>query len=276
MSSFVSHSTRMAFALYCLVLLIAGTVAAPAQTISDINKANGFHEMLAGIGPSVVTGIKSVPGPQKVKEALSAAAEGAFDADKMEKAIEARISGQLQPAELTDLAAFFASPLGKRVTGLEIQASDPQALERRKIEGPKILAELQAGDPTRLALYRKIIEDISAVDMTEAMTLNASYAVVSGMLAAAGQPLSDQQIMALVHKQAGNVREKAEKRIMENTAFAYRDLSLDDLGLYEAFLASPAGSHYYDQMQVALGAAITDEARSLGQRLFVALGYRKA
>ncbi|WP_246678749.1 hypothetical protein [Mesorhizobium sp. B2-4-17] len=78
------------------------------------------------------------------------------------------------------------------------------------------------------------------------------------------------------HKQAGNIREKAEKRIMENTAFACRDLSLDDLGLYEAFLASPAGSHYYDQMQVALGAAITDEARAVEQRFFVALGYRKA
>jgi hypothetical protein len=276
MPSFVPPLTRMALVLYCLVPLIAGTVAAPAQTISEINKANGFHEMLMGIGPSIVTGMKSVPGPEKVKEALSAAAEGAFDADKMETAIETRMDGQMQPADLSSLAAFFASPLGKRVTALEIQASDPQAAERKKTEGPRILAELQAGDPARLALYRKIIDDISAVDMAEAIALNMGYAMVSGMLASAGQPLSDQQIMALMHKQAANFREKAEKGIMEGSAFAYRDLSLDDLRLYEAFLASPAGSQYYDRMQTALGAVMTDEARALGQRFFVALGYRKA
>jgi hypothetical protein len=276
MPSFVPPLTRMALVLYCLVPLIAGTVAAPAQTISEINKANGFHEMLMGLGPSIVTGMKSVPGPEKVKEALSAAAEGAFDADKMEIAIETRMDGQLQPADLSNLAAFFASPLGKRVTALEIRASDPQSAERKKTEGPRILAELQAGDPARLALYRKIIDDISAVDMAEAIALNMGYAMVSGMLAAAGQPLSDEQIMALVHKQAANFREKAEKGIMEGSAFTYRDLSLEDLRLYEAFLASPAGSHYYDRMQTALGAVMADEARSLGQRFFVALGYRKA
>ncbi|AMY01094.1 DUF2059 domain-containing protein [Mesorhizobium ciceri] len=267
---------RIAGALFGFVVLMAGSQPASAQTLEEINKASGFHEMLAGLGPSIVAGIKSVPGPEKVKEALSAAAEGAFDADRMEKAVEARMTGRLQPVDLTDLAAFFDSPLGRRVTALEIQASDPQAVGRKKIEGPKILGGLQAGDPARLALYRKIVDDTSAVDMAEAIALNMGYAMVSGMLAAAGQPLSDQQIMVLVHKQAGNLREKAEKGIMEGNAFAYRDLSLDDLRLYAAFLASPAGSHYYDRMQTALGAVMTDEARSLGQRFFVALGYRKA
>lgn len=276
MSSFLPPLTRIALVLYCLAPLIAGPMDARAQTISEINKANGFHEMLVGIGPSITTGMKSVPGPEKVKQALSDAAEGAFDADRMEKAIEARMSGQLQPAELSDLATFFASPLGKRVTALEIQASDPQAVERRKTEAPAIVAGLQSNDPARLALYRKIMDDVSAVDINEAVAMNMGYAMVSGMLAAAGQPLSDQQIMALVQKQAGNFREKAEKEIVEGTAFAYRDLSLDDLGLYEAFLASPAGSRYYDRMQTALGAVMTDEARSLGQRFFVALGYHRA
>ncbi|TGQ69912.1 DUF2059 domain-containing protein [Mesorhizobium sp. M00.F.Ca.ET.186.01.1.1] len=267
---------RVVGALFGLVMLAAGSPAASAQTIEEINKASGFHEMLAGLGPSIVTGIKSVPGPDKVKEALSAACEGAFDPDKMEKAIETRMAGQMQPADLADLAAFFASPLGKRVTALEIQGSDPQAKERGKVEGPRILAELQSGDPARLALYRRIMDDLSAVDMAEMIAMNMGYAMVSGMLAAAGQPLSDQQIMALVRKQAGKLREDAEKGIMEGTAFAYRDLSLDDLRLYAAFLASPAGSHYYDRMQTALGEVMTDEARSLGQRFFVALGYRKA
>ena len=63
---------------------------------------------------------------------------------------------------------------------------------------------------------------------------------------------------------------------MESAAYIYRDMSMAGLRLYEAFLASPAGGRYYDQMQVALGAVMTDEARSFGHRFFVAVGYRKA
>lgn len=278
MRSFVSPLTRMALVLYCLVLLVAATVAAPAQTIGDINKANGFHEMLTGIGPGFTAAVKSAPGmpPQKVRDALAAAMEGAFDPGKMEAAIETRMADKLTVTDLSELAAFYASPLGKQVTALEIAAAAPEAREARKIEGAKILGELPSRDPVRLALYKKIMDDLSAVDTGEAIALNMGYAMLSEMLGAAGKPLPDDQIMALLRKQTEGLRRNIDTDVMESAAYIYRDLPLADLKLYEAFLASPAGNRYYDQMQVALGAVMTDEARSFGHRFFVALGYRKA
>ena len=275
MPSFVSPLTRIALVLYCLVPLVAGTVAAPAQTISEINKANGFHEMLMGIGPGFTAAVKSAPGtpPQKVQDALADAMEGAFDPEKMEAAIEARMADKLSAKDLSDLAAFYASPLGKQVTALEIQASTPAAREAKKIEGAKILGELPSRDPDRLALYRKMMDDISAVDTG---ALNMGYAMLSEMLGAAGKPLPDDQVMALLRKQTEGLRRDIDSDAMESAAYVYRDMSMADLKLYDAFLASPAGSRYYDQMQVALGAVMTDEARSFGHRFFVALGYRKA
>jgi len=278
MPSFLPPLTRMALVLYCLVPLIAGTVAAPAQTISEINKANGFHEMLMGIGPGFTAAVKSAPGtpPQKVRDALAAALEGAFDPNKMEAAIEARMADKLSAKDLSDLASFYASPLGKQVTALEIQASTPEAREAKKIEGAKILGELPSRDPPRFALYKKIMDDLSAVDTGEAVALNMGYAMLSEMLGAAGKPLPDDQIMALLHQRSEGLRHDIETDVMEATAYTYRNLPLDDLRLYQAFLASPAGGRYYDQMQDALGAVMTDEARSFGHRFFVALGYRKA
>ena len=275
MTQFVRSLTRLALALCCLVAL---TLAAPAQTISDINKANGFHEMLMGIGPGFTAAVKSAPGmpPQKVRDALAAALEGAFDPVKMEAAVETRMADKLTAKDLSDLAAFYASPLGKQVTALEIQAATPQAREAKKIEGPKILGELPSSDPARLALYKKIMDDLSAVDTGEAVALNMGYAMLSEMLGAAGKPLPDDQIMALLRKQTEGLRRNIDTDAMQSAAYIYRDLPLTDLKLYEAFLASPAGNHYYDQMQVALGAVMTDEARSFGHRFFVALGYRKA
>jgi hypothetical protein len=278
MPSLVSPLTRMALVLYCLVPLFAGTAAAQAQTISEINKANGFHEMLMGIGPGFTAAVKSAPGtpPRKVQDALAAAMEGAFDPEKMEAAIEARMADKLSARDLSELASFYASPLGKQVTALEIQASSPQAREAKKIEGAKILGELPTRDPARFALYRKMMDDISAVDTGEAVGLNMGYAMLSEMLGAAGKPLPDDQVMALLRKQTDGLRRDIDNDAMEAAAYIYRDMSMADLKLYEAFLASPAGSRYYDQMQVALGAVMTDEARSFGHRFFVALGYRKA
>lgn len=275
MPSFVSPLTRMALALCCLVAL---TMAAPAQTISDINKANGFHEMLMGIGPGFTAAVKSAPGtpPQKVQDALAAAMEGAFDPAKMEAAIESLMADKLSAKDLADLASFYASPLGKQVTALEIQDAAPEARETKKIEGAKILGDLPTIDPARLELYRKMMDDIGAVDTGEAVALNMSYAMLTEMLGSAGKPLPDDQVMALLRKQTEGLRRNIDTDVMESAAYIYRDLPLADLKLYEAFLASPAGNRYYDQMQVALGAVMTDEARSFGHRFFVALGYRKA
>ena len=161
-------------------------------------------------------------------------------------------------------------------TALEIQASAPEAREAKKIEGAKTLGELPSRDPARLALYRKMMDDISAVDTGEAVALNMGYAMLTEMLGAAGKPLPDDQVMALLRKQTEGLRRDIDSDAMESAAYIYRDMSMADLKLYEAFLASPAGGRYYDQMQVALGAVMTDEARSFGHRFFVALGYRKA
>ena len=120
------------------------------------------------------------------------------------------------------------------------------------------------------------MDDISAVDTGEAVALNMGYAMLSEMLGAAGKPLPDDQIMALLRKQTEGLRRDIDSDAMESAAYVYRDMSMADLKLYAASLASPAGGRYYDQMQDALGAVMTDEARSFGHRFFVALGYRKA
>ncbi|MER9879916.1 MULTISPECIES: DUF2059 domain-containing protein [unclassified Mesorhizobium] len=279
MTSFLVPTTRAVLIVYALLLgLVAGTVAAPAQTIGEINRANGLHEMLMGIGPSIANGINSIPGPlsKNFQEAWSEAMEGSFDAAKMETAVESHMADKLTAADLSDLAAFYASALGKRVTALEIQSSGSEGKERKRTDGHRILAELPSKDPVRLELYRKIMDDISAVDTGEAMALNIGYAMFSGVVGAAGKPLPDDQIMALVHRQYASIRQKIEQNVMEGAAYTYRDLPLEDLKLYSTFLASPAGSRYYDQMLAALSAVIAGEARSFGHRLFVALGYGKA
>lgn len=259
-------------------MIAVGITAAVAQTLRDVNNANGFHEFLEGIEAGFADSYKFVPEPkpQGFQDAWNLAAEGAFDADRLQLAIEERMANSLTGPQLSELSTFFASPLGRRVTEMEIAASRPEIAERKKIEGAKILAELPSKDPERLALYRQTMEDIGTLEVGEAIGLNVSYSVVAGIMAAAGKSMSDKEMMALVRPQVATLRKQIEQQVLQSSSFAYRDLALEELRTYSYFLKSPAGRRYYDDMMAALNTVLSEEARSFGQRLFVALGLRKA
>lgn len=278
MTSFVPRPSRLAFVLCFLVSFIVGTVASSAQTLHEINKANGLYEVLIDIGPGFTDAMKSIPGPlpKNYQEALAIATVGGFNPDKMERAVELRMGDKLTTTDLSELGAFYTSPLGKHVTDLEIQASRPEAEASKAIEGKRILAELPIKDPARLELYRKIADDLRVVDLGEAIALNVGYAMIAGMQSAAKNPLSDQQMMDIMHEQSPHIRPEIERTLMEGSAYTYRDLSLSDLKLYSKFLTSSAGHRYYDQLLMALGAVVADETRAFGHRLSAALGSSKA
>lgn len=271
-------SIHFALVLCTVAMIVIGITAASAQTLRDVNNANGFREMLLGIEADFANSFKFVPEPKPegFQDAWSIAAEGAFDADRLQSAIEARMAKLLTEGELSELAAFFSSPLGRRVTELEMAMSHPDNTERKKTDGARILADLPSEDRERLALYWQMAEDIGGIELGEAISLNVAYSVLAGMMAAAGRSMSDEDMMALVRSRLTTLRQQIEQQILQASAFGYRDLALDELRAYSDFLKSPAGSRYYGQMTAAFSTVVSEEARSFGQRLFVAFGLRKA
>lgn len=260
-------------------MLMAGDFGATAQTISDINKATGLREALVAARAEFTNAVDIVlpkPLPEAFEDAWTTASETAFDPDTMLAAIEANMAGKLSPAELGELAAFFASSLGQRVTEIDLAAIRSPRSEQDTLAGKRIVEDLASTDPARLAVFRKIIDDLNMVDNLEAITLNFFYALVAGMNAAEGQSLPDDAMAAAARMLSADVRENAEDRVLASSAFDYRELQFTELEDYAHFLASPAGGRYYDLAFHALGTVLADEARAFGNRLFVALGYRKA
>lgn len=267
--------TQLMFAI--LLAPIAPVLAQTQPTLHEINDINGFKEALDAISKAFHTApdqIGGQPAPPALKEAWELAQEGAYDPNKMRAAIETALDGRFRPEELAALHEFFASPLGKAVTALEV-ASAANAVEK-KSEGKRLYADLQMNDPQRLDLYGSMLDSLNAIDNSEAMALNMLYSMMAGMAASAKQPLTDEQLQGAVRLLTKNVRAELEQSIYASAAYTYRDLPIDDLKKYVEFLATPAAHRYYDLFMIELDKVVSSEAKAVGNRLMIAFGQRKA
>lgn len=258
--------------------LASEAIAQEQPTIQSINTINGFHDALVAIEDAFQNDFDEYPGPkpEKLMDAWEIAVEGAFDADKMTAAVNAQIDGRLTDPELSELYQYFSSPLGMKVSALEIANTKLSHTPERAAEGERVFAGLATDDPERLALYNRMIDGLAAVDFAEAVTLNVAYGMMAGLFGAAETPVTDEELLSLVKAATAGLRQTVEKTLRAETALGYRELSNAELKRYVEFLETPASAHYYDTSLHALDTVMSKEARDFGDRLFKAMGMRKA
>lgn len=269
---------RLSIATAFVLALCASAIAQTAPTLREINSINGFDQAVQQYRPMVAKAIDNIPGqkPEPLVDGWQHAVSATFDPTTMIPEIEALMSPKLSQSDLTTLFAFYDSDFGRKISALEVAAQARQARGERLEEGAAIYATLAEKDPERLALYTRLIDGLQAVDVGEATALNVTYAMVSGMMGAAKQPATDDQIAAIVKNATPTLREAVEEACRSSTAYAYRDLSIEDLRRYVEFLETPEGRRYYAVGMNSLGKVVTSEALKFGHSLMVAMGQRKA
>ena len=263
-------------AIFVFVLVIAAAMPASAQTLADINKLSGLDVALGAVNKSFAETIDQIPGekPEQFIDAWKAASADAFAGPKMLAAIEARMEGKLSAEQLAELYKFYSSDFGRKMSAVEVAAVGQD--EEIATQGAELFAQLPQKDPERLALYQQIIDGLDSYTVGESISLNVGYGVISGMMAAAKQPATNDQIKAILDQGRADMRQEIEEQINFSTAWTYRDVSLDDLKTYAAFLETPAAKAYYGGMITAMDAAFAEEAKEFGNKLFEALGMKKA
>lgn len=267
--------------LALVAVLLSLAVPAYAQstpTLRDIHRINGFDEAVAELEYSFRGALDQYPGakPERLVDAWRVAQEGAFDTERLIPELEAVVAGRLKPEEIAVLLDFFKSDLGMRISRMEIAATRPEVQETKDAEGAALYARLATEDPERLALYTRLIDTLQSVDVGEAIALNMTYAIVSAILGAANQPATDEQIAAVVRQNTATLRADIEKHAASNTAWIYRDVGMEDMRRYAAFLETPEAKRYYATILLAFDRVFTAEARAFGNKLMIALGQRKA
>ena len=190
-----------------------------------------------------------------------------FDADRLWAQVRAEFKRRVDSRKLVDVAEWLRSPLGQKITALEVAAGlESDAAQRALAFTP---SGRGGPPPARVALMERI-------DWTAGITdgsLESMLAVARAMAMARNRalPAEERQTTAQVERHIQQLRGQARSRLAQNTLvfmlYQYRSLSDDELQQYGDFLASDAGRWFSATMSKAMNRTVAAAAQRAASEL---------
>lgn len=195
-----------------------------------------------------------------------ATATAVFDADDLHHRLARALEGKFSADEQTVLGAFFHSEFGKRMTVLERDAAllEPAAQVAAIDEGQGLVSNASVIRQTQIdALMELVSAEISAAmvgQSVRALLLGLSVSHQQGDVSVPWQEI-DTQVEAMMPGLLADVG-RTQRAMM---AYAYRDLTDDDLDRYIEFLRTPAAQKFYAVAAYAVGRIVADGMSAFGE-----------
>lgn len=177
---------------------------------------------------------------------IHAAFDHAYAPVKLRKMMSERITERITSEEGERIIAFLESPLGKRIIERESRLAQPEIQAEVQENASKLVAEAGA-NATRLALYSSLNQAMGEPQRTVQIyigsALATSAAILSVMPDTSNRP-SLEEIKKGLESQMLAITSAMSQVILSNTAYAYQDLSEEELNAYLQFALSPEGKVY--------------------------------
>lgn len=153
----------------------------------------------------------------------------------------ARAQAAQAPGTMAAAAAFYDTPLGRKLIGLELSAR--RAFLAPGAEEAATAARDAADGSPRLEAIRRLIAGADLIDPNVQGALNASLAFSQGFAQGGGfeGPVDEQTLLAMTAAREDELRTDTTDWLECYLLFAYGPLSDAELAEYTRFSASPAG-----------------------------------
>lgn len=242
-------------------------------TARSLLQENGTWQALGDIPTQLTSSMKNGMGgaagmlPPDLIQALVAAAEGAFTAERTRAAALPVMSKGLDAATVAEVRKWTGTPLGQKIVAQEKTAVSADSA-KRKADGQ---AELQKADEARRKVYADILQATRAVDQMAEVSIITSLAMVQGMSAAnpamaQGMPPAE-QMRGLLEGQIAAAKPQMQAELLSNTAALYAPISTAELQQYLTYLRSPAGAKMNELTFAAISAALKEGGTEFAKRL---------
>jgi hypothetical protein len=189
-----------------------------------------------------------------------------FSAGALYARMRLEFERNLESARLTKALEWYDSPLGKRITGLELASLIPDG-------GGTLDLENDRPSPRRLDLLRRLDAGGGASDTTVDVTMS-----IVGSLTRAFQPalpavarLSRSQLEHELTQVRNLTLERIRRACLLNMLSAYRDLTDGELEQYVRFVESEGGQWYMSVMNGTLLIAVDAAAEATATELAAAV-----
>ena len=251
---------------------LAPIQATETMTIEELMTAAALDQLFSSFAETIARSpeAQGIPVPATFLTAWKQTATEVFVAAEMHDALAAAFEGKFTDAEMAELATFFRSDFGKRISGVESDVQELSAEDQlaARDEGVALLEEMPA-DARRSKQIDEILELVSAEvgramlgQAMRAMLMSMSVAGATGDIVVPWEEIDAQlaQILPGVEAEVA----VTQRAIM---AYAYQNISDDDMDAYLAFLRTDASRKFYSVLGFSVGAIMEKTMSKFGQQL---------
>jgi hypothetical protein len=227
--------------------------------VDDLLELTGVRAHLVGLARGIAKELRPAPGIMNAKDQAS------IDRVLARSLRPEALYGLLREAfiplvdrtNLEATAAWLRSPLGRRITMLEVATIDPSF--EQKVAGYNEEIKANRLSDRRVELLWRLDWVMGSSDSSADLYATLSRAVTTAV-SAAGPP--ERRLRpGQIEEQVAEIRARVSKPLSamqhEATRYAYRDLSDDELTAYVVFASSDAGRWYHLAMHKAMLSAVS-------------------
>ncbi len=242
--------------------------AATAQDLSDVMQIGGVVELMRAEGVDYGETLAAEMFPTKGGAAWRASVALIYDTTQMRKEFDAALAKALSGDQATiDAAmAFFGDARGQRILTLELEARHALLDDAAEQAAKDRITQMKAEDAPRLQALRDFVQANDLVEMNVMGALNANLAFYRGLSSegAFGGAMSEDDMLADVWSQEGDLRAETEEWLYSYLNLAYQPLSDADLAAYQAFSETPDGKRLNAAVFAAFDVIFTRISKDLG------------
>ncbi len=259
-----------AFILVC-ALTVSGAMAqgADPQKIREFLKVTGFDVAIAAIQQGAMAGpALTGEAPDQFGREWTRLAKEVFAPEAMvDDAVE--MIGAVMPEALLDHGIeFYGSPLGQRIVAVE-NASHLENDEVKQTEGTQLVRDLLAQNSPRLDVFRAMSLAIGSVDVAvrSIVEIQVRYLMAAVAAGASDVEMSEEDLRGMLMSQADEMRKSIEENGLISNAYAYRDLTDEELIDYLSALQDPQMKQVYEILNAVQYEIMADRYEKLAGRL---------
>ena len=232
---------------------------------------SGFDEQLASV-PEVFeqqfeTSARSQSLPVDVVRQLKSVLRVTHAEEKLRAVARRVLPTKMSAADAEAALEWLETPLGQRITALEIAASRPEGAAETVRFGAEIWS---SHSPARKSLLQSLAQSLDASRSYVNMALDHQATLLHALRSHTRSTIAAPSYRA-VRREVEASRAQVEAAVLpllrDGFAYTYRDLTDEELARYVEFAETPSARRYHAAGIAALSEALASSAHELGLRL---------
>ncbi|WP_244178262.1 DUF2059 domain-containing protein [Marinobacter shengliensis] len=203
--------------------------------------------------------------PPMVADTIGYVVSSSYRAEDIERKLVASLDESLTSKQLEEVYAWYQTPVAQKISRAEIAVSAPSAWSEVRNRAGE-LNEAYKGT-ARERLFDRFDRASRATETTVDTTIAVQLGLATAMAALSSDSVHYERLRQRLENQRGMLQGMVGQQVYDSYLYTYRDISVQELGLYLDFLESESGKRFTEVVTESIQASITDPIETIGSQL---------